>query len=104
MRGRSEAEALIDPQNFLAWQRSRARPAAPADAVIATIAQLTSVDGLRLRYDVRPLVREGGIDWIDAAGFAVARSPYSQALLTNRPAWHDYELRTFPNVEVVRTF
>lgn len=99
-----DAEALIDPENFLAWQRSRARDAAPAGAVLGTIAQLTGVDGLGLRYDVRPLVREGGIDWIDAAGFAVARSPLSQALLTDRPAWHDYELRTFPNVEVVRTF
>lgn len=99
-----DAEALIDPQNFLAWQRSRARDAAPADAVLASIAQLTGVDGLRLSYDVRPLVRNGGIDWIDAAGFAIGRSPHSLALLTNRPARHDYELRTFPNVEVVRTF
>jgi hypothetical protein len=99
-----DAEALIDPQNFLAWQRSRAREAAPADAVLATVAQLTGVDGHHGRYDVRPLVRDGGIDWIDAAGFAVARSPYSQGLLTNWPARHDYELRTVPNVEVVRTF
>lgn len=101
---RIDAEALIDPQNFLAWQRSRRHDAAPADAILSTIAQLTGVDGLRLRYDVRPLVRHGGIDWIDAAGFAVAQSPYSQALLTNQPDRHDYELRTFPNVEVVRTF
>jgi hypothetical protein len=99
-----DAEALIDPQNFLAWQRSRAREAAPADAVLASVAQMTGVDGHHRRYDVHPFVREGGIDWIDAAGFAVARSPYSQGLLTNRPARHDYELRTVPNVEVVRTF
>lgn len=51
-----------------------------------------------------PLSAGGGIDWIDAAGFAVARSPYSQGLLTSLPARHDYELRTVPNVEVVRTF
>lgn len=99
-----DAEALINPQNFLAWQRSRVREAAPADAVLASVAQLTGVDGHHGRYDVRPFVRGGGIDWIDAAGFAVARSPYSQGLLTSLPARHDYELRTVPNVEVVRTF
>lgn len=99
-----DAEALIDPQNFLAWQRSLATDGAAADAILASVAQMTGVDGLRHRYDVSPLVRENGIDWIDAAGFAVGRSPHSQALLTNRPARHDFELRTFPNVEVVRTF
>jgi len=99
-----DPEALVDPQNFLAWQRSRAGDAAPVDAVLTSVAQLTGVDGHHGRYDVHPLVRDEGIDWIDAAGFAVARSPYSQGLLTNRSARHDYELRTVPNVEVIRTF
>ena len=55
-------------------------------------------------YDVRPVVRDDGIDWIDAAGYSVARSPYSAALLTGRPDRHDFRVTAWPAVEVTRIY
>ncbi len=99
-----DAETLIDPQLFLAWQRSIAEERGVADIIRASVAQLTAVDGNRGSYDVRPIVRNDGIDWIDAAGFAVARSPYSAALLTTRPERHDFRVDVLPVVQVLRTY
>lgn len=97
-------ETLIDPQRFLAWQRSLAEQRDAGDVVRASVAQLTQVDGRRGSYDVRPIVRADGIDWIDAAGYSVARSPYSAALLTARPDRHDFRVTAWPAVEVNRTY
>jgi hypothetical protein len=97
-------ETLIDPQRFLAWQRSLAADRDAADVVRASVAQLTQVDGRRGSYDVRPVVRDDGIDWIDAAGYSVARSPYSAALLTGRPDRHDFRVTAWPAVEVTRIY
>lgn len=55
-----DAEMLIDPQRFIGWQKSLARPRDAADAVRISIAQLTGVDGRRASYDVRPIVRDDG--------------------------------------------
>jgi hypothetical protein len=98
------AEALIDPQSFLAWQRSFIVPRDAAEGVRGIAAQLTTVDGRRGSYDVRPIIRKEGIDWIDAAGYSVARSPYSAALLTGRPERHDFRLTALPTAEVTRTY
>lgn len=99
-----DAEMLIDPRRFIAWQKSLAVPRDAADAVRISVAELTGVDGRRASYDVRPIVVDDGIDWIDAAGFSVARSPYSAALLTLRPDRHDFQISTLPAVQVSRTF
>lgn len=99
-----DAEMLIDPQRFLAWQRSLQQNREAVQIVRGSVAALTSVDGRRGIYDVRPIAREGAIDWIDAAGFAVARSPYSAALLTNRPDRHDFQVQVQPEVTVTRTY
>jgi hypothetical protein len=98
------AETLIDPQRFLAWQRSLVTPRDAAEGVRGIAAQLTTVDGRRGSYDVRPIIRNDGIDWIDAAGYSVARSPYSAALLTGRPERHDFRLTALPTAEVTRTY
>lgn len=98
------AETLIDPQQFLAWQRARTPAPGIADAIQGTVAVLTGVDGRRGNYDVRPVVRADGIEWIDAAGFAVARSPTAAALLTDRPERHDFSLAMEFGPRVVRTF
>ncbi len=99
------AEARIDPQNFLAWQRAMTvAPAAGGDAVSSTVAQYTGVDGRRASYDVMPLASEAQIDWIDPAGFAVARSAYSAALITNAPSRHDFHADATFGVRVNRTF
>jgi hypothetical protein len=99
-----QAETLIDPQRFLAWQRSRILQPVAGDAVRASAAQLTQVDGRRGAYDVRPIVRNDGVEWIDAAGYSVGRSLHSQALLTTVPERHDFRLTAGPVPEVVRTF
>jgi hypothetical protein len=99
-----QAETLIDPQRFLAWQRSRILQPVAGDAVRASAAQLTQVNGRRGNYDVRPIVRNDGVEWIDAAGYSVGRSLHSQALLTTAPERHDFRLTAGPVTEVVRTF
>ena len=99
-----DAEALINPQHFLGWQRTLARPAAAAAAVPTSVAALTETDGRRGRYDVYPLVSAEGIDWIDPAGFSVARSPLGPAFLTGAPQRHDFQLSVGATVEVARTF
>lgn len=87
-----ESEDFIDPQLFLEWQRSlprRERPAAEEETVRV---ELTGTTGERGLYHVIPVRREEQIDWIDAAGFSLARSPVEQ----NR-RWFprdDFELRT----------
>jgi len=101
---RLDAETRIDPQRFLAWQRSLAAQRDADQIVRGSAAQLTHVDGRREFYDVRPIVRADGIEWIDAAGYSVAQSPYSAALLTARPDRHDFRVMTGPAVEVTRTY
>ena len=99
------AEVLIDPQQFLAWKRERDTGDRPErEAVRSSIAELTGVDGRRASYDVRPIVTDDGIDWIDPAGYAVARSPLSTNLVTERPARHDFSLDQTSGVRVTRTF
>ncbi|MDR6955496.1 hypothetical protein J2X65_004876 [Ancylobacter sp. 3268] len=98
------AETLIDPQLFLAWQRSLVAQRGADEIVRGSAAQLTTTDGRRGSYDVRPIVHEGGVEWIDAAGYSVARSPYSAALLTARPERHDFKVTTAPAVEVTRSY
>lgn len=98
------AETLIDPQRFLAWQRSLIEQRDAADTVKGVAAQLTTVDGRRAFYEVCPVIRNDGVDWIDAAGYSVARSAYSAALLTSHPEQHDYLVTRLPAAEVVRTF
>lgn len=98
-------EALIDPQQFLAWQRARVAVDRPAvEAVRSSAAELTGVDGRRASYDVRPIVGEGGIDWLDPAGYAVARSPLSVELVTQLPERHDFRVDLTFGPRVTRTF
>ncbi|QEW21730.1 ski2-like helicase [Marinibacterium anthonyi] len=98
-------EALIDPQHFLAWQRARVADDRPiVEAVSSSAAELTSVNGRRATYDVRPIIGNGGIDWLDPAGYAVARSPFSLELMTERPERHDFKVECTLGTRVIRTF
>ncbi|WP_205930891.1 hypothetical protein [Rhizobium leguminosarum] len=77
-----DPEALIDPQNFRAWQLGRHGGAQNADiAVCNGLGRYTGVDGRRQSYDVPPIVAGDVVQWIDPAGFAVARSVRSDVLL-----------------------
>ncbi|MGU3336936.1 DEAD/DEAH box helicase [Methylobacterium mesophilicum] len=98
-------EALIDPQQYLAWQRAGDTvDYSKVSALRSSVAELTGVDGRRASYDVRPIVGEGGIDWLDPAGYAVARSPLSIELLTQRPGRHDFSVDQTFGTRVSRTF
>ncbi len=99
-----QAETLIDPQLFLAWQRSRVPQTVTADDIRTIAAQLTQVDGRRGAYDVRPIVRDRSVEWIDPAGYSVAQSLHSPALLTGRPERYDFRLTVGLVTEVERTF
>ncbi|WP_204337161.1 hypothetical protein [Rhizobium leguminosarum] len=77
-----DSGALIDPQNFRAWQLGRHGAAQNADiAVRNVLGQYTGVDGRRQSYDVLPIVAGDVVQWIDPAGFAVERSARADVLL-----------------------
>lgn len=97
-------EDYIDPQRFLEWQRSRVGRRTPlgADTVIA--AQLTDTSGARLKYDVVPLLTPDGVEWIDAAGFRLARSAPA-GVVSDQAHRSDFVLQVTPNqVTIERTF
>jgi hypothetical protein len=98
------AEDLIDPRHYLAWQRSLPRQVEAAEGARASAANLTGADGRRGTYDVRPIPREGFVDWIDAAGYSVARSAFIPGMLTVRPERHDFLLTVNPQPVVTRAF
>jgi DEAD/DEAH box helicase len=101
---RVEAEDFIDPRNFLAWERTLRRGPEAHDGLRALAANLTHSDGRRGTYDVLPIRREGSVDWIDAGGYALARSGVDVALLTERPERHDFTLVSGAGSEIRRAF
>jgi len=99
-----EPEMLIDPRCFLSWQRSLEDYSDVAEDMQRIPAQLTAVDGRKISYDVRPIISDGSIKWIDAAGYAVAQSEFVPELLTEQPEKHDYSVTVTSHVEVERTY
>ncbi|MFW8584685.1 hypothetical protein ACOJBM_06595 [Rhizobium beringeri] len=99
------AEALIDPQNFRAWQQAREQLKQNAEVVVRNVlGQYTGVDGRRQSYDVLPIVTGEVVDWIDPAGYAVARSARADAMVTEKPAYHDFSVNAAFGVQILRTF
>ena len=87
------ADDAIDPQLFLEWQRSlHHAPAVAVDQNATQAAQLTGTTGAKAPYDVVPSQTEDGIFWLDAAGFALARSPAPPPWLSANPLSDDYQL------------
>ena len=100
-----DAETLIDPQNFRAWQQSRERIAQAAEiAARNVLGQFTGVDGRQQSYDVLPIKVGDVIEWIDPAGFAVAKSARADAVMTDKPAYHDFSVTAAFGVQIARTF
>jgi hypothetical protein len=98
------SEDLIDPRHFLAWQRTLPRPTEVADGPRTSTAELTGSDGRRATYDVFPINRDGFVDWIDAGGYALARSAPAPRFVTARPERHDFTLNTRPVTEITRSY
>lgn len=100
-----DSEALIDPQNFRAWQQSRQQIAHDAQVAVRNVfGQYTGVDGRRQTYDVLPIVAGDVVEWIDPAGYSVARSARSDAMVTEKPAYHDFSVSAAAGVQITRTF
>lgn len=99
------AEILIDPQQFLLWQRSLAKPAAAGAGGAPESAELTGTDGHHGRYSVIP-VRDGdAVRWFDPAGYELAISREPIVALETGGANGDFELTVrAQGVTVSRTF
>lgn len=99
-----QPDDYIDPQRFLEWQETQARGATPASSIARFDARLTGTNGLRGRYAVLPIVREGQVAWIDPAGFELAMTP-ATLQLSRKARGSDYLLETIgPSSSVVRSF
>ncbi|MBB4116419.1 hypothetical protein FHT80_005793 [Rhizobium sp. BK226] len=100
-----EPEALIDPQNFRSWQLAREQVVQNAEVHVRNVlGQYTGVDGRRQSYDVLPIVTGEVVEWIDPAGYAVARSAHSPGMVTEKPAYHDFSVNAAFGVQILRTF
>ncbi|WP_421423723.1 DEAD/DEAH box helicase [Agrobacterium rosae] len=100
-----DPEALIDPQIFRAWQQSLHHIAEDAQVAVRNVlGQYTGVDGRRPSYDVLPVVIGDVVEWIDPAGYSVARSARSDAMVTEKPAYHDFSVSAAAGVQIARTF
>ena len=85
-------EELIDPRNLLNWSRSR-----PTDGVVEAASRvfgvdLSGTDGSVGRYTVIPLRKNGGLSWIDPAGYELAVSPEQHSLEEIEIYSHDFDL------------
>jgi len=77
--GNSEDQDLagddwIDPQQFLAWQRTLTAPRSNSPSQSEFQAQLTGSSGRNAPYSVIPVRSGDEIHWLDPAGFALATS------------------------------
>jgi hypothetical protein len=91
--GERTTEDLIDPQEFLGWQRSLLRRAAPGVRREPAEAELTGTDGRKGRYPVLPTQHDNFINWIDASGYSLARTAPRPAWVRDNAFRDDFELR-----------
>jgi hypothetical protein len=97
-------EDLIDPQQFLEWERSLPRGAVHEAGDNSSPAVLTGARPVHRRYGVVPLADRAGVTWLDAAGFALARSSRAPNILTPQPFRDDFDLVIDDQLTVQRVF
>lgn len=98
------SEDLIDPQQFLAWERSlpvRERERAEA---VPEEAELTGTTGAMKRYNVLPMAGADEVIWLDASGYELARSPDEFGLYDRSDLANDYVLDAEGQATVRRVF
>lgn len=76
-----DAESKIDPQLFLKWDDSLSNDFEDSFEELPDAAILVGTDGRKRRYPVIPVDTEGGVDWLDPAGFKLARTENDDANL-----------------------
>lgn len=97
-------EDLIDPQQFLAWERSLpARERERAEAVPEE-AELTGTIGAMKRYNVLPTAGADEVIWLDASGYELARSSDEFGLYDRSDLANDYVLDAEGQATVRRVF
>lgn len=98
------SEDLIDPQQFLDWERSLpARERARAE-VVPEEAELTGTTGAMKRYNVLPMAGSDEVIWLDASGYELARSPDEFGLYDLSDLANDYVLNAGAQATVHRVF
>lgn len=89
-----DAEDLIDPQLFVGWARSLPHTERVAGHRNRIPAQLTGTTGERGLYRVVPVVVNDVINWIDSAGYVLAKSRRDDSPLRGPLYRQDFELHT----------
>jgi hypothetical protein len=86
------SDDLIDPQQFLAWERALPRRTREAADALPEPAFLSGTDGHRMRYNVLPIAADEKVIWIDPAGFELAQSDDPLGLYSLRDVSDDFVL------------
>ena len=89
-----DADDFIDPQRFLSWERSLPQPERAAGGGNRVGVELVGTTGERGQYRVVPVVTNDTINWIDAAGYILARSNRDDSPFHGRFHRQDFELHT----------
>ena len=100
----STAEDLIDPQRFLAWERSLPTRERERMEPVPELAELTGTNGVMKRYNVLPIAAEDEVLWVDAAGYELARSVDEFGLYHADDIANDYVLEFGAHASVRRSF
>lgn len=95
-----EDEDYIDPQRFLAWQRTLSSRRVHAHNHSSIPVELSGTDGRQVNYDVVPILTPEGVDWIDAAGFRLAKSS-SDVMSREQQHRSDFVLSVGPTQPIV---
>lgn len=98
------SEDMIDPQRFLAWERTL--PARERERVepVPEPAELTGTNGAMKRYNVLPIGAEDEVLWVDSAGYELARSVDEFGLYDSSDIVNDYMLDAEGQASVRRVF
>ncbi len=98
------SEDLIDPQQFLDWERSLPARERTRAEVLPEEAELTGTTGAMIRYNVLPMAGADEVIWLDASGYELARSPDEFGLYDLSDLANDYVLNAGVQATVHRVF
>lgn len=98
------SEDLIDPQQFLGWERSLPTRERERAEVVPEEAELTGTTGAMKRYNVLPMAGADEVIWLDASGYELARSPDEFGLYDQSDLANDYVLNAGVQATVRRVF
>lgn len=98
------AEDLIDPQHFLAWEKSLSLQERKHAERSPAQAELSGTTGIREFYNVLPIVTDDKVIWVDAAGYELAYSIDAVGSYNASDIADDYVLEANGPAIVRRTF